>query len=188
MGFVEDVMALELDDDMKADIIAKHKAEHDPLKEDHDKLVASSRKDKVETEIAQLSDMGFKEAPGLLAWTRRVLLSPDAEEPGAVLLSDSELGLSGDKASGATGREEMSGAAILRKFIQLLPKNEEGKLKVELSEQVDTGDHEKPEGEDDPDKIAAEAAARRERLTGRPLDRKAVRSKRYRQGTVIGGD
>ena len=115
---------------MKEKLRQEHASEFDPLKSERDSLAAKDRRTDVETEVKGLSDLGFSEAPGLLKYYRRVLLSADAEEPGAVLMSDTELHLSGDVATGATGREEISVAGALRKFVELLPRNSEGKLEL----------------------------------------------------------
>jgi hypothetical protein len=139
VGYEEDIQAMDLADDVKQQLIQAHRAEIDPLRDENRSLSAETKKEKVEAEIDALSGMGFEDAPGLLVWVRRVYLSADAEEPGAVLLADNELGLSGDNASGATGREEISVAGAIRKFVELMPKQDDGKLKINLAAQI-TGD------------------------------------------------
>lgn len=189
MGYIEDIEAMELADEVKQQLITAHRAEVDPLKKQNEANSARARKNTVEQEVVALSDAGFDEAPGLLAYYRRVLLSADAEEPGAVLLSDTEMDLSGDQATGATGRESVSVAGALRKFVELMPKTEEGKLKVNLSDMGDeTGDHSRPE---DGDKGGSEQKTETSRsnlskLTGKDLTRKA-RGKRYGVASVTGG-
>lgn len=180
MGFIEDIEArTDLSDEIKASIIAAHKGEVDPLK-------AKSRRETVEGEVTQLSNLGFSEAPGLLKFVRRVFLSDD-EEPGVVLLSDNEMGLSGDLSTGATGREEMTVAGAIRKFIDLLPVNAEGKLN--LSDQVNAADnHGRPDngdGNESEEERVAKHDARVKRLTGSSVKRD--RTKRYRQAMLTGG-
>lgn len=187
MGYVDDIKKLNLAEDVEAQLIAAHQKEIDPLRDSNATLKAQTRREAVDLEVTQLADMGFEEAPGLLAFTRRILLSADAEEPGAVLLSDSEMGLTGDAATGATGREEISVAGTLRKFIELMPLNQEGK--ITLSDIVSTDEHGRPKSgdNDDPEEKAAERKARTERLAGKPVDRAAARGKRYRTASITGG-
>lgn len=179
MGFIEDIEKLELSDDDKQKLIASHRGEVDPLRETNQSLAAQNRKDAVEAEVVALSDLGFNEAPGLLKFYRRVLLSGDAEEPGAVLLSDTEMNLSGDEATGATGREEISVAGALREFVKLMPRNQEGK--INLSDQGSAAeDHSRPDkGADDPSEKTAKARENLGKITGRSLTR--TRS-RYNRG------
>jgi hypothetical protein len=187
VGYIEDIQKMELSDEVKQTLIAAHQAEVDPLRETNQSLTAQSKKERVEQEVQKLASIGFAETPGLLKFTRRVLLSDD-EEPGAVLLSDNEMGLSGDNATGGSGREEISVAGAIRKFIELLPKNEEGKLM--LSDQATLlEDHGRPAGggEGTDEEKAAEHAARTARLAGRPVDRATSRSKRYGTATVTAG-
>lgn len=184
MGFIEDVQArTDIGDDIKTALITSFRGEVDPLK-------AASRKTEVETEITQLSDLGFSDAPGLLAFTRRVFLSDD-KEPGIVLFSDNELGLSGAEATGATGKEEMSAAGVLREFIKRLPRSEEGGLKVMLSDQASsTDDHGHPgngDGNETDEEKATKRAERSARLSGKKIDRAAVRGRRYGQATITAG-
>lgn len=189
MGYVEDIQAMDLADDVKQTLIQAHNAEIDPIRDQNRTLSAETKKDKVEAEIGTLGSMGFEDAPGLLAWVRRIFLSADAEEPGAVLLADNELGLSGDHASGATGREEISVAGAIRKFIELMPK-EDGKLKVNFSQQVTgDGDHGRPDegGEPSEEEKQTQRRERASRLSGRPINRDEVRSKRYRTASITGG-
>jgi hypothetical protein len=187
VGYIEDIQAMELSDEIKQQLITAHRAEVDPLRETNQSLAAQSKRESVEQEVQKLASIGFKDQPGLLKFTRRVLLSDD-EEPGAVLLSDNEMGLSGSNSTGGSGREEISVAGAIRKFIELLPKNEEGKLM--LSDQATLlEDHGRPDsgGELDEDEKAAERIARTARLAGRPVDRSVSRSKRYGTATITGG-
>lgn len=171
MGYIEDVQALDLSDDVKQSLIASHQKEVDPLKQENQTLSAKTKKDAVEQEIAQLSELGFKESPGLLKFVRRVFLSADAEQPGAVLLSDQELNLSGDEATGATGKEDISVAGGIRKFIELMPRTQEGKLNLSdqanLSENINRPD----EGEDNEDEKKEKRKAASSKLAGRTVER-----------------
>ena len=184
MGILEEIDKLELADDVKERLRTEHLSAIDPLKSERDSLKAKDKRSSVEEEVKGLGALGFAEAPGLLKFYRRVLLSADAEEPGAVLMSDSELHLSGDAATGATGREDISVAAALRKFVELLPRNNEGKL--ELSDMMlSTDDHGRPEDGGEEGKETTDDHRRNmEKITGRSLTRD--RSKRY-GGIVSGG-
>lgn len=185
MGILETIEAMELSDEQKDKLKQEYQADLDPLKTENDSLKAKDRRTSVEDEVKALGGLGFDEAPGLLKFYRRVLLSGDAEEPGAVLLSDSEMHLSGDAATGATGKEEISVAGALRKFVELLPRNNEGKLN--LSDQaLDLEDHGRPEdgGEPDPEAKTNESRANLGKITGRDLTRTR---KRYQRGIVTGG-
>lgn len=187
MGYIEDIQKMELSDETKQILIAAHQAEVDPLRETNQSLTAQSKKERVEQEVQKLASIGFEDQPGLLKFTRRVLLSDD-EEPGAVLLSDNEMGLSGDKATGGSGREEISVAGAIRKFIELLPKNEEGKLMLSDQASLLEG-HGRPAdgGEGTDEEKAAERQERTARLAGRPVDRATSRSKRYGTATFSAG-
>ena len=101
-------------------------------------------------------------------------------------MSDSELHLSGDVATGATGREDISVAGALRKFVELLPRNNEGKL--ELSDMNLADDHGRPEEQGDKEGDGETSEDHRknlEKITGRSLSRTR---KRYGAGIVSGGD
>jgi hypothetical protein len=184
VGFVEEIEKLELSDDQKAVLLREHEGELDPLKSERDTLKTESRKQTVEDEVEGLKSLGFSEAPGLLKFYRRALLSPDSEEPGAVLLSDTELGLSGDLATGATGKEEYSVAGALRKFVELMPRNNEGK--IELSDMTLTDDHGRPaEGGSEEGESSDDHRKNLEKITGRSITRN--RSRYNRHGIVSGG-
>jgi hypothetical protein len=191
VGYIEDIQAMDLSDDVKQSLIDAHNAEVNPLRESNQSLQARERRERVNGEVEQLKSLGFEEAPGLLAYVRRVFLSADAEEPGAVLLSDNEMGLSGEVSTGATTREEVSVAGALRKFIELMPKTGDGQLAVKLSDQVDgaSGDHGRPDkgGDLDVEEREAQVKARAARLSGRTIDRETVRGKRYRTASITGG-
>ena len=181
MGILETIDSLDLADDVKDKLRQEHATELDPLKSENDTLKAKDRHSAVEDEVKALASLGFDEAPGLLKFYRRVLLSADAEEPGAVLMSDTEMHLSGDLATGATGREEISVAGALRKFVELLPRNNEGKL--ELSDMNVTENHTRPEegGEGETSEDHKKNLAE---ITGRPITRTR---KRYSRGIASGG-
>jgi hypothetical protein len=178
VGVLDILDELNISDEEKARLRQEHEAELTPLSQENESLKANERRERTEQEIAVLSDMGFKESPGLLKYVRRIFLSADAEEPGAVLLSDSELNLSGDQATGATGKEEVSVAGALRKFIELMPKDDKGQLKLSeqvlLTDDVHPDDDESNKEEDDTDTHKKNL----ERVTGRPIDRTRKRYQR----------
>lgn len=184
MGFLEEIDKLDLSDDVKETLRREHASEFDPLKSERDSLKAKDRRTDVDTEVKGLGDLGFSATPGLLKFYRRVLLSADAEQPGAVLMSDNELHLSGDDATGATGREEISVAGALRKFVELLPRNSEGKL--ELSDMMLAEEnHGRPEaGSAEGEESSEDHKKNLEKITGRSLTRTR---KRYSGGIVSGG-
>ena len=185
MGILETIDALELSDEQKDKLRQEYGEAVDPLKTENDSLKAKDRRATVEDEVKALASLGLDGAPGLLKFYRRVLLSGDAEEPGAVLLSDSEMHLSGDAATGATGREEISVAGALRKFVELLPRNNEGKL--ELSDMNLTDDHGRPEvkGKEDGEETTEDHRNNLAKITGRDLKRTR---KRYGATVDSGGD
>jgi hypothetical protein len=189
VGFLESIDAMNLSDDEKARLRREYSEEVDPIQSEVGRLRTESRKGTVSAEIANLADAGFKEAPRALAFVRRVLLSPDAEEPGVVLFADHELGLSGDDATGATSREEMSVAQAFRHFFSLLPTDTDGKLKVTLSGQIaETENHGKPkvgDNEADAEANTAEHKSSLGRSIGREIGRPS-RAKRY--GGMAGGE
>jgi hypothetical protein len=179
MGYVEELDKLELSDDIKAALIKEHRKEIDPLKTTNDSLTAQSRLTKVEGDIEK---WGLSDHPGVAKIVRRALLSPDAEQPGAILLSDAEMGLEGDKATGATGREETSVASVVRSIFEAMPKNSEGKLN--LSDQMlSTDDHSRPEDgdENDPAKKSEKSKSNLSKITGKSTKRSG---KRYGQEGV----
>lgn len=187
MGLIDTIDQLDLSDEAKATIRREHEQEMAREREERQRLEREQRRTTVEAEIAALADAGFKEAKGLLAFTRRVFLSDD-QEPGLVLLSDHELSLSTEQASGATQREEISTADVLRKFITMLPRNDQGT--IALSEQaLLTEDHGRPESGEEPSKQEKSDAAR-ERLGNITGQSVARTRKRYggRSLTVAGGD
>ena len=187
MGLIDIIDQLDLSDDAKAQIRREHEQEMASEREKSQRLEREQRRTTVEAEITALADAGFKEAKGLLAYTRRVFLSDDLE-PGTVLLSDHDLSLTAEQASGATQREEVSTADVLRKFISMLPRTDKGT--IALSEQVlltdDTG---KPPSGEEPsaEEKTAGAKERLGNITGQSVARTR---KRYsgRSFTVAGGD
>lgn len=145
MGLLDTLDSLDLADDVKARIRQEHEADISGTTTELSTLRAKAKRKSVDDDIDDLKKLGFSEAPGLLAFVRRVYLSDDSE-PGLVLLSDKEMELSGDDATGASAKEEISVAGAVRKFIELLPKKDE---KISLSDQVlltDSGD--KPADDD----------------------------------------
>jgi hypothetical protein len=184
VGILEEIDKLDLSDEVKDKLRQEHASEIDPLKSERDSLAAKDRRTEVDTEVKGLADLGLSGSPGLLKFYRRVLLSADAEEPGAVLMSDTELHLSGDVATGATGREEISVAGALRKFVELLPRNNEGKL--ELSDMMLAEEnHGRPEeGGEEEGESTDDHRKNLEKITGRSLTRTR---KRYSGGIVSGG-
>ena len=187
MGLIDIIDQLDLSDDAKAQIRREHEQEMAHEREERQRLEREQRRTTVEAEITALADAGFKEAKGLLAWTRRVFLSDD-QEPGLVLLSDHELSLQGDQASGSTQREEISTADAIRKFISMLPRDDKGS--IALSEQaLLTDDHGKPESGDEPTQQEKTAASRENlgKITGQTVARTRNRYNRSSL-TVAGGD
>jgi hypothetical protein len=190
VGILETIDALNLSDEEKARMRREYAEEVDPLKTENSTLKGNDRRERVKVEIANLSDAGLKDAPAALAFLRRLYLSPDAEEPGVVLFADHELGLSGDEATGAHAREEMSTKAAFEKFFSLLPKDKDGKLKVALSDQgTVTEDHGQPLTGDAALDADANTAAHKSSLgkaIGREIGRPS-REKRYGGRQSSGG-
>jgi len=177
MGVLESIAKLDLSDEEKEALRKEYREEVQPLR-------TNSKRNEVDAEIALLSDAGFETAPGALAFFRQVMLSDDGE-PGLVLLSDDELNLSGDDATGTKKREGISTADTLRKFVSLLPRTQEGKL--DLGAQVNlSDDHGKPE-EGDPSDEDKRDERRNSlgRATGRAI--KPVSRSRY-GGVTAGGE
>jgi hypothetical protein len=96
VGILEEIDKLELSDEQKETLRREYSTELDPLKNENDSLKAKDRRQSVDDEVKALAALGLSDSPGLLKYYRRALLSPDSEEPGAVLLSDTEMHLSGD--------------------------------------------------------------------------------------------
>lgn len=194
MGILETIDALNLSDEEKTKLRQEHESAIDPLKTQNKDLRRDNKRDKVEEEIGALSGMGFADAPGALAYVRRVFLSDaDADpavEPETVLLADHEIGLTGDKATGATTREPMTAAGVLRKFFELLPRNNEGQMVVKFSDQ-----HLAPDDTNRPDDVGGggddKSSQHRASLSGAiGREIKPRTRKRYMQGgyPVEGGD
>lgn len=185
MGLLDTLDSLNLSDEEKEKLRQEFAEEVTPLR-------TANRRSEVDQDVQKLIDMGFDSAPGALKFYRRVQLSDDGE-PGTVLLSDADMNLSGDDATGATGREGMSSAQILKRFVEMLPKNEEGKLALALSDQGIAGSTGKPPAKGDQIDGSGDEADHRagaEKALGRTITRD--RSKRYRRGGVVipaaGGD
>lgn len=184
MALVDVLDQLDLSDEAKAQIRREHEQETAGTVTELARLRAQAKRKDVDAEVDKLKGLGFSEAPGLLAFVRRTLLSDDGE-PGAVLLTDSEMNLSGDDATGASTREEISVAGAVRKVIELLPRNAEGKLN--LSDQIlaseDHSQADKSGGDGETQEQKTEAA--RQRL-GAPKRTRA----RYNGGApaTAGGD
>lgn len=187
MGLLDTLDTLDLSDEVKAQIRADHEAEVAGSSEENARLRALARKQAVEQEVAELSDAGFKENPGLLKFVRRVLLSDDSE-PGLVLLSDADMELTGDDATGAAQKEEITVAGAVREFIKLLPKDEEGK--IALSDQALASNAGDPpdNGDDDPAKKTEGAKERLGKITGNTVVRTRKRYSGGRLHVAAGGD
>lgn len=187
MGLKEDLDKLDLDDGVKQQLLASHEGEVQTLSTELTTLRTKDRRSDVEREVTELSDAGFKNQPGLLKFYRRVLLSDD-QEPGTVLLSDPDMGLSGDVATGATQREEKTTADVLREFVGLLPKGDDGKF-VFSDMLLADDDHDKPDTGDEPsaEDKSKEARERLGKITGQTVQRTR---KRYSGGAPVpaGGD
>lgn len=166
MGLLETLEGLNLSDEQKQVILNDHTTEVGAKETEIQTLKAKDRRSDVDKEIDELAALlSDSPQPGLLKFVRRVYLSDD-DGPGIVLLSDADLQLSGDAATGASTREEMSVAGAIRHLISLLPRNAEGNLS--LSDQGiaadDTNRPDKDGDKSDEDK-EAEEKARRERVS-----------------------
>jgi hypothetical protein len=189
VGLLEELDRMDLADDVKERIRQEHQQE---IQAEQSKRViaeAQKRRGDVNAEIKELADIGFSESPGLLKFVRRVFLSDDGE-PGIVLLSDADLELSGDEATDATGKEEMSTAETLRKFISLMPKKEvEGKLKVQLSDQAlgaEAG--EKPDDKSDDDASREEREKSAKGWSGQEVGTRTRKRYRGHARATAGGE
>jgi hypothetical protein len=188
VGILETIDGLNLSDEEKARMRREYEAEVDPLKTERDRLQANDRASRVKVDIANLADAGLKDAPKALAFLRRLYLSPDAEEPGVVLFADHELGLTGDEATGARTREEMSTKQAFETFFSLFPTDKDGKLKIALSDQGNLlEEHGRPDkGDDDPDEKTEKHKSSLGRAIGRDIGRPS-REKRYGGRQTSGG-
>lgn len=183
MGFLDELETMELSDEVKEQLRREHISEI----EEKDTLLSDatfeSRKAKVEAEIQGLKEIDLSE-PGLLKYVRRVYLSDDGDVA-TVLLSDADLQLSGDEAVGARSKEEKSSADILRGFIELLPRNQEGKLDLGgMALSDDAGDP--PKENDDPEEEHKERHQHAEKWLGRSIKR--TRTRYDRSGATGGGE
>lgn len=192
MGFLETLEArTDITDEAKALLRAEFSGEVDPLRNEVGTLRTNDRREKVTTQIAELADAGFKDAPRALAFVRRLYLSPDSDEPGVVLFADHELGLSGEEATGSHSREEMSVKKAFETFFSYLPRDDDGKLKIQLSSQGSVvEDHGRPAGGNTKEDAETKTAEHKSSLgaaigvdIGRPS-----RNKRYKGFTSGGGD
>lgn len=185
MGLLETLEGLDLSDEVKQQIISEHEGELGDGQTELAKLRATAKKTKVNGEVEALKSMGFAEAPGLLKFVRRVMLSDD-EQPGIVLLSDADMELSGDDITDAKNREELSVAGAIRKFIELMPKTQEGKL--DFSDMVSQdGSVDRPPAGDEPsaEDKTREARERLAKHAGRPVTERTRR--RYDGGMHLAG-
>lgn len=183
MGLIDELESMDLADDVKDRIRREHEAELNGNTVELSQLRAQARRNDVEQEVEGLKAL-FGEQPGLLKYVRRVLLSDD-EAPGLVLLSDADMQLSGDVATGATQKDEVTVAGAIRQFIELLPKKDDGTLA--LSDQVLAGNStERVEEEEDAADKSKGATERLGKITGHTAARTR---KRYSGGLhVAGGD
>lgn len=169
MGILDTIDSLELSDEQKNQLRLEYAKDVDPIKARAQQAERDNKRDKVEEEVSRIGAMFSDEQGNVLPdalsavkFARRVFLSDTgadpSQEPEAVLLADHELGLSGDKASGAHSQEGITAAGALRKFIELLPTEEkDGKVRLMLSDQsLSSDDHSRTGGggatEDETDK------------------------------------
>lgn len=188
MGYIEEIDQMDLSDEVKSDLKAKYLADTRPQR------VAGYRSEADEF-VQLLSDAGLEKAPGFLKRIRRIMMSEDAHEPAAILMSDAELGLTGDEATGATGREEVTLAQEIKALFSLLPGFQEKKLKIDLGAMAladEAGVKPDDGGDPTPDEKTKEARTNLRRVTGQAGDGAPVMTrKRYRRsGHVVatGGD
>jgi len=182
VGLLDTLDTLDLSDEVKEQIRREHESEISGSQSTISTLRAQTKKAKVHQEVEDLKQL-FGDEPGLLKYVRRVFLSDD-EEAGLVLLTDSDMELSDDDKTGATSREEVTAAGVLRQFIELLPKKD-GKLA--LSDQVLLSENtERPSNGDDPtpEEKSAGAKERLGAITGVTVERTR---KRYAGGLHVAG-
>lgn len=187
MGILEEIEGMDIPEEQKQKLRDAHAEEMRPQR------VAGYRTGADEF-VAKLSDAGLKEAPGFLKEVRRVLMSEDAHEPAAILMSDADLNLTGDDATGATTREEVTLAGEVKRLFSLLPGFNDGELKMQFSQQGNIAEAgTAPAHGDGPEGSADVATARQNirRVTGQDGDAPKNTRKRYRRGghtVVTGGD
>lgn len=189
MGYVEDVQAMDLSDDIKEKLITSHMQETRPQR-------LAGYKSEADAVVDRFRKMGFSEEEGCTAFLkrlRRIQMSEDAHEPAAVLMSDSDLELTGEAKLDAGSREEVNLADEVVNLLNLLPGAIEGKLKIQLSEQALAAEEgERPgSGDENPEQAASDASKRLSTHTG--VQTKGVSRSRYRRGgrvvaTSQGGD
>jgi hypothetical protein len=176
VGLFEEIDKLELSDELKDKLRQEHQQEIGGKDDELLQLRRRNRKGDVETEITALNTLFNSEAPGLLKFVRRVYLSDD-QQPGAVLMSDADLELSGDEATGSRSEEEISVADAIREVFKLMPRTQEGKLKLSDQGSI-TDDHGRPEDEQqESENERTERRKRNESTLGRPVERKRGRVK-----------
>jgi hypothetical protein len=182
MGLLEDIDALELSDEQKATLKEKYSDEIKAQEDENSRLRRERNKTNVTKELDDLKEIGLED-PTLRKFLRRVFLSDD-DEPGIVLLSDSDLELSGDDAIGSHKREEKTTAQVLRDFIGLLPRNQEGKLDLGgMALEDDNHGHPKDGEEEDEEKKRTE----RKESTKKWLGREPTRSRKRYEGRSLAG-
>lgn len=178
MGVIEEIDKLDIPDEAKAKLKAEHNAEMRPSR-------LAGLKSDAESVVSRFRDMGFSEEKGCSAFLkrlRRIQMSEDAHEPAAVLMSDADLELSGEEALGASSREEVNLADEIVNLLNLLPGANEGKLKIQLSEQAVSaeGGSRPASGDSNPAQEAHDASTRLSKHTG--VQTQGVSRSRYRRG------
>lgn len=183
MGLLETIDSLDLSDEAKEQLRQEYGLETGATSDELARLRRQNRRDSVETEVGTIAGL-FSDDPdkpedkpvGLLKFVRRVLLSDD-DEPGLVLLSDADLELSGDEATGNRSTEDISVANAVRKVFELMPKTAEGK--INFSDQAHADDaHSRPKDDEEvSDEEKAASRKRAEKTLGRPIERKRTRIK-----------
>lgn len=189
MGILETIDQMNVSDEEKDRLRREFSEEVDPLRDVARRESARAKESRVEQQIEGLKPL-FGDAPAAYAYARRILLSDD-EEPAGVLLSDADLGLSGDNATGSTGKQEITLSEALTGFIDRLPKNHEGKLNITLSEQGNANeDHDRPDDGNEPNRTERSAEARKGLSKAIGKDIPARTRKRYRGGglAAVGGE
>jgi hypothetical protein len=181
MGLLETIEALDLSDEEKATLRAEYEGDLAPIREDANKSKRELRRDTVEAEIKEFSDLGFP--PGVLKLYRRIQLSDDAQEPGAVLLSDDDLNLADDQRTGARSREDVSVAGACKQLMEAIKTSTDadGTVKSLFSDQAIAAEStDKPDVGDASDKTQ-KSKDNLAAITGRSVERSKTR---YRNGGV----
>lgn len=178
MGLIDEIDKLDLSEDVKAQLRAEHQKETAGSAEEMATLRAKSKQDDVKTDVESLKNLGFSEAPGLLKFVRRVFLSDD-DEPAAVLLTDADMQLSGDDVTDAVKREEITVSGAIKKFIELMPRNAEGKLALSDQALLEGNDDKPDDDEENDDKKSKKHGENLAGVTGVSVERTR---KRYKGG------